>query len=97
MEQTNTVERRVLDILKACPKSRYDDMLLALRYYDRYGYVPAGELPFAEVMTGYKELGLPCFESIRRARQRVQSCFPEVSRNSQKNKDGDLVIVININ
>lgn len=42
MEQTNTVERRVLDILKACPKSRYDDMLLALHYYDRYGYVPAG-------------------------------------------------------
>lgn len=96
MEQTKTVENRVLEILKDCPRSRCDDMLLALHYYDRYGVVPAGELPFAMVMLEYKELGLPCFESIRRARQRVQSCFPELSRNPQPEKDGGVTIVINI-
>lgn len=41
---------------------------------------------FADVMTNYKAFGIPCFESIRRARQKVQAkcpelgCSPEVRR-----------------
>ena len=42
MKQQKTVESRVLEILKECPMSRYDDMLLILHYYNRYGYIPAG-------------------------------------------------------
>ena len=45
MKQQKTVESRVLEILKECPMSRYDDMLLILHYYNRYGYIPAGNLP----------------------------------------------------
>lgn len=41
MKQQKTVESRVLEILKKCPMSRYDDMLLILHYYNRYGYIPA--------------------------------------------------------
>ena len=33
MKQQKTVESRVLEILKECPMSRYDDMLLILHYY----------------------------------------------------------------
>ena len=40
MKQQKTVESRVLEILKECPMSRYDDMLLILHYYNRYGYIP---------------------------------------------------------
>ena len=32
------------------------------------------------IVYNYKGYGLPCFETIRRARQRVQSLFPELSR-----------------
>lgn len=31
MKQQKTVESRVLEILKKCPMSRYDDMLLILQ------------------------------------------------------------------
>ena len=37
MKQQKTVESRVLEILKECPMSRYDDMLLIVHYYNRYG------------------------------------------------------------
>ena len=35
MKQQKTVESRVLEILKECPMSRYDDMLLILHYYNQ--------------------------------------------------------------
>ena len=43
MKQKTTVESRVLEILMECPASRYDDMLLILHYYNRFGYLRAGE------------------------------------------------------
>ncbi len=109
MKQQKTVESRVLEILKECPMSmleilkecpmsRYDDMLLILHYYNRYGYIPAGNLPLEDIVFNYRAYGLPCFETIRRARQRVQSLFPEYSRNPQKEEQsGSISIVININ
>ena len=86
MKQKTTVESRVLEILMECPASRYDDMLLILHYYNRFGYLRAGELPLKDIVFNYRALGLPCFETIRRARQRVQSLFPEVSRHPIREK-----------
>lgn len=98
MKQQKTVESRVLEILKECPMSRYDDMLLILHYYNQYGYIPAGNLSLEDIVFNYRAYGLPCFETIRRARQRVQSLFPEYSRNPQKEEhSGSISIVININ
>lgn len=91
MKQQKTVESRVLEILKECPMSRYDDMLLILHYYNRYGYIPAGNLPLEDIVFNYRAYGLPCFETIRRARQRVQSLFPEYSRNPQKEEQQALM------
>lgn len=53
MKQQKTVESRVLEILKECPMSRYDDMLLILHYYNRYGYIPAGNLPLEDIVFNY--------------------------------------------
>lgn len=72
-------------------------MLLCCRYYNRYTYLLAGELPLSDLAYNYKGYGLPCFETIRRARQRVQALFPEVSRKEIVKTDGTPVIVININ
>ena len=71
MNQLRTVESKVLEILKDDEEACFDDMLFILRYYNRYGYLRAGDLPLEVVLHNYKLLGLPCFESIRRARQRV--------------------------
>lgn len=71
-------------------------MKLYYRYYNRYAYdLRAGELPLEDLAYNYKAYGLPCFESIRRARQRVQSLFPELSRKEVR-ENGGVVIVINI-
>lgn len=96
MNQSKTVESRVLEILKDCPRSRYDDMLLILHYYNSYSYMRVGELPLEDIVFNYKLYGLPCFETIRRARQRVQSVFPELSRNPQPKPQDCISIVINI-
>ncbi len=96
MNNPNTIENRVAELLKEFPETRYDDMLLILKYYDRYGCIPVGELPFKNVMQHYKNYGLPCFESIRRARQRVQSLFPQLSRNYFPPNNNGISIVINI-
>lgn len=63
MKQQKTVESRVLEILKECPMSRYDDMLLILHYYNQYGYIPAGNLPLEDIVFNYRAYGLPCFEN----------------------------------
>lgn len=98
MNQQKTVEGRVLNILRDCPRARFDDMILIMHYYNRYAdYLPAAELPLSYLAFNYKAYGLPCFETIRRARQRVQSLFPELSRNSANEQDGSVVIVISIN
>ena len=98
MNRINTVENKVLQILRDSPETRYEDMKLYYRYYNRYADdLRAGELPLGDLAYNYKFYGLPCFESIRRARQRVQSLFSELSRNSANEQDGSVVIVININ
>lgn len=81
-----TVESRVLEIIRECPAAGKDDMFLFLLYYQRYGCLNVGEMPFSEVMLNYKGLGLPCFETIRRARQRVQSCFPDCARDRKDDR-----------
>ena len=94
MNRINTVESRVLQILRDSPETRYEDMTLYYRYYNRYADdLRAGELPLGDLAYNYKFYGLPCFESIRRARQRVQSLFPEYSRNANPDDDSMVIII----
>ena len=93
MNQQKTVESRVISILKDCPRARFDDMILVMHYYNRYAEdLRAGELPLEDLAYNYKAYGLPCFETIRRARQRVQSLFPEYSRSAD-NDDNSVIII----
>ena len=93
MNQQKTVESRVISILKDCPRARFNDMILIMHYYNRYAnFLQAGELPFSDLAFNYKSYGLPCFETIRRARQRVQSLSPEYSRSAD-NDDNSVIII----
>ena len=83
MNNPKTIEDKVLFILKECPQTRNDDMELYLFVCDlcfqKYGNTPISELPFAVVMKCYKELGLPHFESVRRARAKIQASNQELA------------------
>ena len=96
MNYPKTVDSRVLAILRECPETRYDDMQLILCYYNRYSYMKVGDCSLEDIVNNYKGYGLPCFESIRRARQRVQSLFPELSRHNAKPVSNEATIVIQI-
>lgn len=98
MTKQNTVDSKVLAILRECPETRYDDMQLILCYYNRYSYFRVGDMTLENIVNNYKGYGLPCFETIRRARQRVQSLFPELSRRNNDccNKTINIRIDVNV-
>lgn len=54
-----------------------------------------GDLSLENIVNNYKGYGLPCFETIRRSRQRVQSLFPELSRQCS-GCDSSIRVVIEI-
>ena len=68
MSRIRDVTPKVLETLKQNPKTRSDDrLLIRIIYTDYYGVNPYA--PFGEVVM---RKDLPSFETIRRARQRVQ-------------------------
>lgn len=75
MKTLKTIEKRVTEILTEYPEARNDDMRLYLLVsqsciYETHGI---GTVTFEDVMTNYKGYGIPCFESIRRTRQKIQA------------------------
>ena len=92
MRNLKTIENRVLAVLKEHPEARNDDMKLYLLVskaciYDTHGI---SHFCFEDVMSNYKAYCIPCFESIRRTRQKIQAkhpelgCSPEVRRARHK-------------
>ena len=67
MSRVRDVTPKVIDILKRDPEARKDDKLLFLQVYQSYGADVTA--PFWMVLMDKR---LPSFESIRRARQKVQ-------------------------
>lgn len=76
MNKLETIEGKVKEILIRNPKTRGEDMLLYLEYSLAYGKAGIADLPFGKVMRSWKYYGLPYFESIRRARQKIQAETP---------------------
>lgn len=95
MKTLKTVERRVTEILKEYPEARDDDMRLYLLISKSCLYEThrIGVVTFEDVMANYALYGIPCFESIRRTRQKVQAehpelgCSPEVRRTRHKMRE----------
>ena len=94
MRNLKTIENRVLAVLKEHPEARNDDMKLYLLVskaciYDTHGI---SHFSFEDVMSNYKAYGIPCFESIRRTRQKIQAkcpelgCSPKVRRARHRNQ-----------
>ena len=85
MKDLKSVEKKVRAILEKNEDARNDDMVLFLSLCNTC-LKDAGALPLAEIMTQYKYLGLPSFESVSRTRRKVQARYPELvgSRSIQK-------------
>ena len=89
-----TVEKMVYDVLKSNPKARDNDMELYYVVSKEFFYLTHWQamLLFEDVMRNYKALGIPCFESVRRTRQKIQAahpelgCSPDVRRARHKNQ-----------
>ena len=73
MQKLRTIEDKVRAILKKDEEARNDDMVLYLKVCNSY-FKDAGAMPFAEVMSQYRYLGLPSFESVGR----LQAEHPEL-------------------
>ena len=73
-----TIERKVRTILAKNEDARNDDMVLYLVLCNAC-LKDAGALPLAEIMTQYKYLGFPSFESVSRTRRKLQARYPELA------------------
>lgn len=69
-------------ILEKNEDARNDDMVLYLALCN-VCLKDAGAIPLAEIMTQYKYLGLPSFESVSRTRRKLQAKHPELSGNAR--------------
>lgn len=81
----NTVKQILVDI----PETRDDDMKLYGAFCARYDYALA-DGNFYEVLSTARERKLPCYESITRARRKVQELEPSlrgVRHKSRKAKE----------
>ena len=88
MNKLYKVEDIVYQVLKEVPEARKDDFVLVAEVYNKIN-PEIKYLKFSEVMLAHKELGLPYFESISRARRRLQNIFEELrpSKEVQEARD----------
>ena len=77
MNKLYKVEDIVYQVLKEVPEARKDDFVLVAEVYNKIQPL-IFNVSFNQVMLAHKELGLPYFESISRARRRLQSIFEEL-------------------
>jgi len=89
MKDLKTIEEKVKAVLTENMAARNDDMKLYLYVCD-YTLsdkdIHVGNMPFETVMEQYRSLGIPCFESVRRTRQKLQAKYPELAGNRQIQK-----------
>ena len=67
----------VKNILTDYPQTRNSDNALYIKVVAAIN-PQANDRPFANVLSNLEELGLPCFETVRRTRQKIQEEIPEL-------------------
>ena len=67
----------VKNILTDYPQTRNSDNALYIKVVETLN-PQAIDRPFANVLSNLEELGLPCYETVRRTRQKLQEEIPEL-------------------
>lgn len=78
MDDMKTLSARVKGILERHPQTRNSDDLLYLKVAETYDSDVLYR-PFWEVMTRMAEIPIPHYESVSRARRKMQEQHPELS------------------
>lgn len=80
MSKLRTIESIVRPILEENAEARNDDMVLFLLVCNDCAHHAqgAGMITLEDVMRNYRSFQIPCFESVRRTRQKIQSEQPEL-------------------
>lgn len=81
MGKINKVEKVVKFVLENSKQSREDNFILVYLVY-RSLYIDVNELTFQHIMLNHKALKLPSFESITRARRKLQSKYDYLKPNN---------------
>lgn len=89
------VEDMVKDVLTRFEDTKSDDFVLLYRVYQLINENVVIRQPFYDVMLNHKEYKLPAFESITRARRKVQKEYPELAnkkvQEARINKTGEYI------
>ena len=85
LEELNTVEKLVCDILVKNSKARNSDAVLYIEVVKRLN-PKAAEKPLEEVLLNLKSLGLPCIETVGRTRRKLQAEHQELWSDAQIKK-----------
>lgn len=80
------IEDIVKDVLTKFEDSRSDDFILIYRVYQQINENAVVRQPFYDIMLNHKRYGLPPFESVSRARRKIQSKYPELSNKKIADK-----------
>lgn len=86
------IEPLVREALTNKPATRDDDFLLMFEVYKHYiGSIEFHYLSIAYVLENHRDFGLPSFESITRARRKLQELDPALasSKKMQKIRDAE--------
>lgn len=80
MSRLRTIEQIVRPILINSQEARNDDMVLYLMVckdciLHENGL---GKIYLEDIMRHHREMNIPCFESVRRVRQKIQAANPEL-------------------
>lgn len=67
----------VKDVLENCPDARNSDDLLYINVCKKVSPMALHQ-PLEMVFLMRKQLGVPCYESVRRTRQKLQAAYPEL-------------------
>lgn len=80
-EELKTTTKLVKYLLETEPRTRDSDNYLYVRVVSKI-YPQAVSMPFINVMYNLDGLGLPCFETVRRSRAKIQAEHPELKGSS---------------
>ena len=83
-KKLKTISAEVKELLQKYPRARDDDMLLYSYYMNIKGY--SWNITVSELYYLQKEGNLPTFESVGRARRKVQELNPELGPTTQVRK-----------
>ena len=75
-----SIKNKVSYVLHKYPETRKDDMKLYIAVVNMcvYENKGVGIYPFEEIINNHNEYGIPCYETVRRARQKITAVHPEL-------------------